>query len=92
MKSKYISSFSFQPVSMDKVKHIIKTLNNNKACPDGDIPVKLIKINEGIVSRLIFPNCNQSLVSGEFPHRLKQAEVIPVFKKEEKLTNPIIDL
>ena len=92
MKSKDISSFSFQPVSMDKAKHIIKTLNNKKACPDGDIPVKLIKINEDIFSRLIFPNCNQSLVSGEFPHCLKQAEVIPVFKKEENLTNPIIDL
>ena len=85
MKSKNIYSFSFQPVSIDKVKDIIKTLNTKKACPNGDIPVKLIKMNEDIFPRLIFQNFNQSLVNGEFPHSLKQAEVILVFKKEEKL-------
>ena len=85
MKSKNISSFSFQPVSIDKVKDIIKTLNTKRACQDGAIPVKLIKMNENIFSRLIFQNFNQCLVNGEFPLRLKQAEVILVFKKEEKL-------
>ena len=56
--------------------------------PDGDIPVKFIKMNEDIFSRLIFQNLtnlNQTSANGEFPHCLKQAEVIPVFKKEEKL-------
>ena len=67
------------------MKDIIKTLNTKRASPDGDIPVKLTKMNEDIFSRLIFQNSNQSLVNGEFPHCLKQAEVIPVFKKEEKL-------
>ena len=85
MKSKNISSFSFQPVSIDKVKDIIKTLNTKKACPDGDIPVKLIKMNENFFTRLLFQNFNQSLVSGEFRHCLKQAEVIFVIKKEEEL-------
>ena len=85
MKSKNIPSFSFQPVSIEEAKDIIKTLNTKKACPDGDIPVKLIKMNEDIFSRLIFQNFNQSLINGDFPHCLKQAEVIPVFKKEEKL-------
>ena len=66
------------------MKDIIKSLNIKKACPDGDISVKLVKINEGIFSRLIFQNFNQSLVSGEYPHCLKQAEVIPVFKKNGK--------
>ena len=42
-------------------------------------------MNEDIFSGLIFQNFNQSLVNGEFPHCLKQAEVIPVFKNEEKL-------
>ena len=70
---------------MDKVKNIIKTLNSEKTCPHGDIPVKLIKMNEGIFSRLMFQNFNQSLVNGEFPHCLKQAEVIPVFKNKGKL-------
>ena len=46
MKSKNISSFSFQSVSIDKVKDIIKTLSTRKACPDDDIPMKLVKMNE----------------------------------------------
>ena len=67
------------------MKDIIKTLYTKKTSPDGDIPVKLIKMNEDIFSRLLFQNFNQYLINGEFPHCLKQAEVIPVFKKEEKL-------
>ena len=42
-------------------------------------------MNEDIFSGLIFQNFNQSLVNGEFPHCLKQAEVIPVFINKEKL-------
>ena len=79
MKSKNISSFSFHTVSIDKVKDTIKTLNTKKTCRDGNIPAKLIKMNEDMFSRLFFQNLNQFLVYGEFPHCLKQAEVIPVF-------------
>ena len=70
---------------MDKVEDIIKTLNTKEAYPDGDMPVKLVKMNENIFSRLIFENFNQSLVNDEFSNCLKQVEFIPVFKKEEKL-------
>ena len=44
-----------------------------------------MKMNGDIFSRLNFQNVNQYLVNVEFPHCLKQAEAIPVFKKEEKL-------
>ena len=67
------------------MKDILKILNNKKACPDGDVPVKFVKMNEDIFSRLIFQNFNQSLVNGEFPHCLKQAEVFPVFKNKKKI-------
>ena len=88
VKSKTICSFSLQPVSIDKVKDIIKSLNTKKACPDSDIPVALIKMNEDIFSRLIFQNFNQFLINGEFAHCLKQAEVIPAIKREKKLDKP----
>ena len=42
-------------------------------------------MNEDIFKRLIFQNLNQALVNGEFRHCLKQAEVIPGFKKEKRL-------
>ena len=50
MKSKNISSLNFQPVSIEKLKDLIKTLTE-KAGPDGDIPVKLVKMNDNIFSR-----------------------------------------
>ena len=86
MKSENISLFSFQLVSIDKVKDIIKTLNTKKACPDGDIPVKRIKMNEYIFSGLIYHSFNQSLLNGEFPHCLKS------LKKRKNLTKPNTDL
>ena len=48
MKLKNIFFFSFQPFLIEKVKDIIKTLNNKRYCPDSDTPVKLIKINQDI--------------------------------------------
>ena len=42
-------------------------------------------MNEEISSRLIFQNFNQSFINSEFSHCLKQAEVIPVFERKEKL-------
>ena len=60
---------------------MIKTFNTKEACPFANIMRTPL--------RLIFQN---SLVNGEFPHCSKQAEVIPVFKKDKNLTNPIIDV
>ena len=53
MKLKNIFFFSFQPFLIDKVKDIIKILNNKRYCPDGDITVKLIKINQGIFQHYV---------------------------------------
>ena len=71
IKLKDIYSFSFQPVLTDKLKDIIKTLNTKKACLVGDIPVKLIKMNEDVISRLIFQNFVRFLFNDEFCHCLK---------------------
>ena len=76
---------NFEPVSIDKVKDIMKNVNTKKTCPDGDIPVNLIEMNEDIFLRPIFQNFNKFLINGDLPHCLKQAQVIPVFKKGEKL-------
>ena len=84
-ETKKVTSISFKPVSIDKVKYVIKILNTKKACPDGDVPVKLIKMNEDIFLRLIFQNFNQSLFNFEFRYCLIQAELILIFKNKEKL-------
>ena len=89
MKSKNVSSFSLQPISIEKVKNTIKTLNTKRACLEGDIPVKLTEVNEEIFS-LIFQNFNQSLVNWDFPHccyekfdksNSRPARILPVASK-----------
>ena len=59
---------------------MIKTLNTKNACSNGNISLKLKKINEDILQ-----NFNQSLVNGDFFHCWIQAEVVPVFAKKKKL-------
>ena len=48
------------------MKDIIQILKTKKASPDGDIPVKLVKMNEDIFLKLIFQNFNQSMYLREY--------------------------
>ena len=70
-------TFSFQPVSKDEVKKIIKDLKNSKSVR-GEIPTKILKECEFTFEALT--QCvNKSFGSGEFPGSLKQANVSPIF-------------
>ena len=47
-------------------------------------PVKIIKDNIDIFSEFIFHNFNNSIFDATFPSELKNADVIPVFKKKDR--------
>ena len=82
IQTKYrgIISFSFRPVSVEKVKKIIQDLKPNKDV-GGEIPTKLLKECEFIFD--VLSNCiNKSIETGYFPDNLKLVNVAPVFKKE----------
>ena len=75
--------FSLEPVSNDEVKKIIKDLKNSKSV-GGKIPTKILK--ESDFTFEILSQCiNKSFASGEFPDCLKQANVSPIFKKDDPL-------
>ena len=75
--------FSFEPVSKDEVKKIIKDLKNSKSV-GGEIPTKIFK--ECDFTFEILTQCiNKSFTSGEFPDCLKQANISPIFKKDDPL-------
>ena len=79
IQTKYrgIISFSFRPVSVEKVKKIIQDLKPNKAV-GGEIPTKILKECEFIFD--VLSNCiNKSIETGYFPDSLKLANVAPVF-------------
>ena len=75
--------FSFQLVSKDEIKKVIKDLKNSKTV-DGEIPTKILKECE-FTFEILTQCVNKSFATGEFPDCLKQANVSPIFKKHDTL-------
>ena len=66
---------------MDEVKKDIRDLKNNKS-KRGKIPIQILKEGEFIFK--ILTNCiNKSLEIGCFPDSLKEANITPIFKKDD---------
>ena len=75
--------FSFQPDFVDDVKIVIQDLKNNKSV-GGEIPIHILKESEFIFETLT--NCiNKSIETGYFPDNLKEANITPIFKKDDPL-------
>ena len=82
-KFKSVRIFSFQPVSVDDVKTVIRDLKNKKSV-GAEIPIQILKESEFTFGMLT--NCiNKSIETGCFPDSLKAANVTPIFKKDDPL-------
>ena len=81
---KFNSTFSFEDTYTDVVMKVISNLNVAKSCQINDIPTKVIKMNKNIFANFIMDHFSYCIAYGEFPDELKQAEVIPFHKKNEK--------
>ena len=85
IKNKQISSeFSFRKVSEDEVQRVIYDLDTTKGCQNSDIPTKIIKNNGDIYAHYFCIYFNESIETGIFPDELKNADIIPVYKKKDK--------
>lgn len=82
-------SFFLAPFTESQLLTSIKQLNCNKATKSTCIPTKFVKISASVIAPVITKIFNTCITQGEFPKSLKQAEVIPVYKKGKKseLTN-----
>ena len=67
-----------------KIFKELQKLKSKKACQGSDIPVKIIKENINIVTNCIYNNFNNSLFSSYFPSNLKNADITPVFRKQDR--------
>ena len=76
--------FTFIFETKKKILAEIHNLDNKKAGQESDILVKIIKDNIDIFSEFIFHNFNKSIFDANFPSELKNADVIPVFKKKDR--------
>ena len=88
-KVKISRRFSFQFVSEDTVKNVVKNLFSDKATA-GEIPVDILKNSEFCFSELT--KCiNTAFNDNKFPDTLKISDIVPVFKKLDPTDKTILD-
>ena len=78
------NSFSFMPVSIEEVKRAIESLDPKKAAQD--IHTNILKQNSDFFAFHVQKDINASISTSKFLNYLKEADVIPVYKKKSKLS------
>ena len=79
-------SFYFSFVTKEIILYELCKLNPKKACQESDIPVKIFKKNLDIVSNFVCNNFNSSLLSSNFSSYLEKANIMHIFKKNDRAT------
>ena len=74
-----------KPVDSQEVLNLISQIKYSKACGPSSIPNKLLKNHKDIFSNLLTTLINKSFIEGTFPELLKLANLIPIYKKKEKI-------
>ena len=68
---------------MEELKAVIRDMKNNKSV-GGAIPVQVLKESEFTFE--ILTNCiNKSIETGCYPDSLKEANITPIFKKDDPI-------
>ena len=75
------NSFFLSSTTNEDVEDILSTLKTNKTAGPGSVPTRILKDFKKSLSKPISDLTTLSFSSGTFPEILKQAEVIPIFKK-----------
>ena len=79
------NNFQFHYTTREDVLEILKTLNPKKTTGCDQIPAKLLKHAFFQIAPVILNIINKALDVGTSPNIIKKAEVIPVYKKSDKL-------
>ena len=74
-------SFYLKPVSAFQIQNFIKQMDASKSVRPSDPPIKFIKIAHEVLSPILARILNLCIQKGEYPSDLKEACVIPIFKK-----------
>ena len=79
------TGFDFSPVTSESIYTFISKSNPKKATGVDGIPAKIIKSCNKSISEPLAKLINHSFATSAFPNRLKEAQVIPVYKKKDPL-------
>ena len=86
LKTPVTKSFIIAPVTMSEVEREISALKNDKATGPYSIPVKILKLLKTVISKPLATLFNVSFSLGIVPSSLKTANIIPIHKKDCRLT------
>ena len=78
------SGFSFRPVNYEEVLTELKNLDVSKTTQLEGIPTKIVKENLNIFATFLTNDINKCIRKGEFPDKLKTADITPAFKRGDK--------
>ena len=74
--------FHFSYIYKKTVLKITRSLSNNKASQETDMPVTVVKENAEYFAEIICSQFNESINSSRFPLSFKLANITPLFKNE----------
>ena len=78
--------FSFQPTTTEDVLNEVRHLDESKSSPLESIPARVLKdIVDVFVPKMVV-DFNMAINTGVFPATSKEADVIPLFKKGDRLS------
>ncbi len=78
-------SFFLHPTDKNETLKVIQKLKPKKSCGHDNISLKLLRSNANLFNEPIAHLINLSFETGIVPSQLKIANVIPIYKKSEKM-------
>ena len=75
--------FSFYRVNPDKMLKILQNIDSKKATQQCDIPVRIIKENKFMFSKILSEMFHFYIDNNTFPNGLKKTDIKPVYKKDD---------
>ena len=80
------SNFAFQHISESNMFVAFKDLDSTKSFQLYNIPPKILKDNKDICSTILTSDITRCISEGTFPDNLKNADIIPTFKQDDRLS------
>ena len=77
-------SLFFYPADGTEISRIIKNLKNHKSPGLDGLTAEILKVSHDVIVEKLTHLLNESLKSGTFPHVLKAARVVPIYKSGKK--------
>ena len=82
--------FYFDQITYEDIQKEIKKLDCTKAFQDTDIPSNIIKENADIFENFLYFSYNKAVSDCELPKNFKNANVLPIYKKDSRLEGKTI--